>query len=142
MFLHHPANGDVALDRFLHQFRRLGIAEGGVKGGGQTDGALREIPAALEIGVDPAHVKLPKTFYRGKGCASCGNTGYFGRLGLFEVLDVTENIRKLIMGSDFSLDRLKSYARSEGMLSMFEDGLRKVERGFTTIEEVFRVIRE
>ncbi|MFH1161786.1 MAG: ATPase, T2SS/T4P/T4SS family [Candidatus Jorgensenbacteria bacterium] len=87
-------------------------------------------------------VKLPKTFYRGKGCAACGHTGYLGRLGIFEVLEVTEEIRKLIISSNFNLDSLRLLARHEGMVSMFEDGLRKVERGITTIEEVFRVIRE
>ncbi|MFH1193202.1 MAG: ATPase, T2SS/T4P/T4SS family [Candidatus Jorgensenbacteria bacterium] len=87
-------------------------------------------------------VKLPKTFYRGKGCAACGHTGYLGRLGIFEVLEVTEAVRKLIISSDFNLDNLRLLARRDGMVSMFEDGLRKVERGITTIEEVFRVIRE
>jgi type IV pilus assembly protein PilB len=87
-------------------------------------------------------VKLPKTFYRGKGCTACGGTGFLGRLGIFEALEVTEAVRKLIISPDFNLDNLRALARREGMVSMFEDGLRKVERGITTIEEVFRVIRE
>ncbi|MDP3974786.1 MAG: ATPase, T2SS/T4P/T4SS family [Candidatus Jorgensenbacteria bacterium] len=94
------------------------------------------------LGVDPRGVKLPKTFYRGKGCAACGDTGYLGRLGIFEVLPVTEPVRKLIISDEFNLDNLRTIARTEGMVSMFEDGLRKVERGTTTIEELFRVIRE
>lgn len=95
-----------------------------------------------ELGIDPQSVKLPKTFYRGKGCVACGHTGYFGRLGIYEVINITERIRKLIISSEFNLDTLKKMARVEGMITMFEDGLRKVERGVTTIEEVFRVIRE
>lgn len=87
-------------------------------------------------------VKFPETFYRGKGCAACGFTGYLGRLGIYEVLEVTEAVRKLIISPDFNLDNLRLVGRREGMVSMFEDGLRKVERGLTTIEEVFRVIRE
>lgn len=94
------------------------------------------------LGVDPRTVKLPKTFYRGKGCAACGGTGYLGRIGIFEVLPVTEAVRKLITSDTFSLDNLRTIARAEGMETMFEDGLRKVERGVTTIAELFRVIRE
>lgn len=95
-----------------------------------------------ELGLDPGSIRLPKLFYRGRGCHACGYTGFLGRIGIFEVLNVSENIRKLIISKDFSLDILKKTARQEGMLMMFEDGLRKVERGLTTIEEVFRVIRE
>lgn len=95
-----------------------------------------------DMGINPATIKLPKTFYRGKGCAVCGYTGYLGRIGIFEVLDITENVRKLIISPDFNLDNLKKLARQEGMVTMYEDGLRKVERGLTTIEEIFRVIRE
>lgn len=93
-------------------------------------------------GVDPKTIKLPKTFYRGKGCSGCNYLGFVGRVGIYEVLNVTETIRKLIMGDGFSLDALRSQAQKEGMVTMFEDGLRKVERGITTIEEVMRVIRE
>ncbi len=93
-------------------------------------------------GVDPKNVKLPKTFYRGKGCSGCNYLGFVGRVGIYEVLNVTESIRKLIMGEGFSLDVLRAQAQKEGMVTMFEDGLRKVERGITTIEEVMRVIRE
>jgi type IV pilus assembly protein PilB len=88
------------------------------------------------------NIKVPKTFYRGKGCDGCGHTGYKGRVGIFEVLEVSEKIRALIMSNNFNLDNLRKIAKEEGMISMFEDGLRKVELGITTIEEVFRVIRE
>lgn len=83
-----------------------------------------------------------KLLFRGKGCSVCGHTGFRGRMGIFEVLEVDEEIRKAIVSPDFSLDTLAAAAKKKGMLTMFEDGLRKVERGLTTIEEVLRVIRE
>ncbi len=95
-----------------------------------------------ELNVNKSDIRLPKTFYRGKGCDACNHTGYQGRLGIFEILNVTENIRKLIISPQFSLDNLRTMAKSEGMVMMLEDGLKKVELGMTTIEEIFRVIRE
>ena len=85
---------------------------------------------------------MPKVFYRGKGCLTCGGTGYRGRLGIFEVLDVTEKIRKLIIDPHFSLDGLRAATREQGMKTMFEDGLDKVELALTSIDEVLRAIRE
>lgn len=96
----------------------------------------------LELGLDQSKVKLPKSFYKGNGCAACGNTGYRGRLGIFEVLEVNEGIKKIILGHDFTLEKLRMVAREHGMGTMFEDGLRKVELAMTTIDEVLRVIRE
>jgi type IV pilus assembly protein PilB len=65
------------------------------------------------LGVAPGTVKLPNTFYRGKGCAACGGTGYLGRVGIFEVLPVTEAVRKLIISTEFNLDNLRRVARAE-----------------------------
>lgn len=86
--------------------------------------------------------KPPKAIYRGKGCANCGHTGLRGRIGIFEAMSVDEEIRKYIADPSFSLDQLRKLARKKGMITMFEDGMRKVERGNTTVEEVLRVIRE
>ena len=94
-----------------------------------------------ELGLETAY-KIPKRLYRGSGCAACNGTGYKGRLGIYEVLEINEKIRTLVANPDFTLDALKNMAREQGMITMFEDGLRKVERGLTTIEEVLRVIRE
>ncbi|MDO8470205.1 MAG: GspE/PulE family protein [bacterium] len=94
------------------------------------------------LAIDPERVRLPKTFYRGRGCAACGFTGYLGRIGIYEALEVTEPIRQLIMGASFSLDALRQAARAAGMVTMFEDGVEKLTRGLTTVEEVFRVVRE
>jgi len=86
--------------------------------------------------------KLPKTLYKGVGCQTCGFTGYRGQLAIFEVLDFDEDLRRLINQPDFSLDKLRNLAKQKGMVSMFEDGLRKAELGMTTVEEVMRVIKE
>ncbi len=85
---------------------------------------------------------IPRVLYRGKGCKSCGGTGYRGRMGIFELLEVNEDIRKIIVSPDFSLDLLTMAAKKNGMVTMFEDGLKKASLGQTTIEEVLRVIRE
>jgi len=89
-----------------------------------------------------SQLKAPKFLYRGKGCESCNFTGYRGRSGIYEVLSIDDETRKLIISPDFSLDSLNILAKKNGMLTMFEDGLRKAATGITTIEEVLRVIRE
>lgn len=86
--------------------------------------------------------KMPAQLYKGAGCLACNNSGYKGRLGIFEVLNVTEDIRKLIVDPAFTLSALRVAARKGGMVTMFEDGLKKIERGLTTVEEILRVIRE
>jgi type II secretory ATPase GspE/PulE/Tfp pilus assembly ATPase PilB-like protein len=86
---------------------------------------------------------LPKQlrFYRGKGCNQCNNTGYQGRIGVFEVLEVSAAIRKLITDQADS-DQIKRQAIKEGMTTMFEDGLQKALLGVTTLEEVIRVVSQ
>lgn len=107
------------------------------------EATLNAIKGQLEeLGLDPAKIKLPKRLYRGGGCAADGNTGYQGRVGIYEILDVSDDIRTIINKEDFSLGELSKAARAGGMLTMFEDGLRKAERGLTTIDEVLRVVRE
>ncbi len=96
-----------------------------------------------ELGIpDEDTVSVPKTLYRGKGCAVCGMTGYIGRAGIFEIIEVTDSIKRTIDSAHFNIDALRAEARRGGMMTMFEDGLRKVELAETTIEEVLRVIRE
>ncbi|EKD79628.1 MAG: hypothetical protein ACD_41C00024G0012 [uncultured bacterium] len=80
-------------------------------------------------------------FYRGRGCASCNHTGYQGRVGVFEVLEMSVTIRKLIM-EQANADAIKQQAVAEGMTTMFEDGLHKALLGVTTLEEVLRVVAE
>ena len=110
----------------------------------EPEGAIKEVikKQLKEGGLDQAKVKMPKSFYKGKGCSSCGMTGYRGRLGIYEVLDINEPIKRIIISKDFSLEKLREAARENGMKTMFEDGLAKVELAMTTIDEVLRVIRE
>jgi type II secretory ATPase GspE/PulE/Tfp pilus assembly ATPase PilB-like protein len=79
--------------------------------------------------------------YVGRGCPSCNNSGYWGRMGIFEVLLVTPNIKNLIMTQRAS-GEIKKVAQEEGMATMIEDGFQKVLSGITTIEEVLRVIHD
>jgi type IV pilus assembly protein PilB len=82
-----------------------------------------------------------RKFYHGKGCEECGHTGYKGRIGIYELLQVTETVRKLTV-SRASGDDLKMQARKEGMTTMLEDGIDKVSSGLTTLAEVLRAVRE
>jgi type IV pilus assembly protein PilB len=74
-------------------------------------------------------------FFRGKGCDLCGNTGYEGRTSIFEVLEVTEDLRKMII-EKHSSDSIRMKAIEEGMTSMVYDGISKALLGVTTIDEV------
>ncbi len=79
------------------------------------------------------------TFYRGRGCDHCKMTGYKGRLGIFELLVISDRIRGLILQRS-STAEIKQCAMEEGMKTMPDDGLRKVLDGVTTIEECLRVV--
>ncbi|MDD5136524.1 MAG: type II secretion system ATPase GspE, partial [Candidatus Omnitrophica bacterium] len=80
-------------------------------------------------------------FYKGKGCSECKHTGYRGRIGIFELLVITEGIKRLIT-KKASSEEIKEDAKKEGMRFLNEDGLDKVKNGVTTIEEVLRVTEE
>jgi type IV pilus assembly protein PilB len=80
-------------------------------------------------------------FYRGRGCKQCGDTGYRGRIGIYEILEVDKKFGELIL-IDTSAEGLRAAARAQGMLSMLEDGFIKAKEGQTTIEEVLRVTKE
>ncbi len=77
------------------------------------------------------------SFYYGKGCATCNNSGYKGRTGLYELMDVTDEIRDLIT-ADASTDDIRNVARSQGMTTLREAGLKLIFDGVTTIDEVVR----
>jgi type IV pilus assembly protein PilB len=76
--------------------------------------------------------------YEATGCARCANSGYKGRMGLYEAMLVTDEIRSLVI-SRASADQIRAVALSQGMQSIQQDGLDKVRSGITTIEEVARV---
>jgi len=77
------------------------------------------------------------TLYRREGCDECGGVGYKGRCGFYEVMIVSKPLRMAIM-DEMGTDELRELARSEGMLTLREDGLKKVEQGVTTLEEVIK----
>jgi len=79
------------------------------------------------------------TLYRPKGCSRCNNTGYKGRLGIYEVMVVSEAIRRLTVERK-SADEISRVAQAEGMKNLREDGIDKVLQGLTSIEEIARVI--
>ena len=81
------------------------------------------------------------TVFHGKGCAVCHKSGYNGRIGIFELLDLTDPIKEGIM-KRVSSSELASLARAGGMRTMLDDGVEKVMSGLTTLDEVLRVIRE
>jgi type IV pilus assembly protein PilB len=85
--------------------------------------------------------KIPTTMYRGKGCKVCGGTGFIGQIGIHELFIITDDIRELITG-ETEVAQLRKKAIANGMTTMFEDGLDKVEKGITTIEEIMRVVNE
>lgn len=98
------------------------------------------------LGSLPARIRLSehglsKEFYRGKGCSSCDNTGYVGRVGINEVLVVGSQVRDAILRKA-AASTIKEIAIEQGMTTMFEDGLRKAVLGVTTIAEVLRTINE
>ena len=77
-------------------------------------------------------------FYKGTGCPTCGYTGYKGRIGIYEIFEVTEDIAKLIFANETS-GKIREFARKNGMRSLRDDAIRKAEAGISTLEEVIFV---
>jgi len=80
-------------------------------------------------------------FFRGKGCEKCMKRGYKGRIGIYELMTVDDDIRNLIIAKA-PPDEIRKKALASGMISLTEDGIQKVQDGLTTVEEVLRVTRE
>jgi type IV pilus assembly protein PilB len=76
-------------------------------------------------------------FFRGVGCDSCNNTGYKGRVGLFELMVITDRLREMIM-SNASVDAMRDEAQENGMVSLRDAGMAFIDQGVTTAEEVLR----
>jgi len=92
--------------------------------------------ALIDVGFeqDEAHVvKL----YKGRGCNNCNNTGYRGRVGLFEVMEMSDEVRELILSGASAIE-LRRRALEEGMISLRHSGVAKIKEGQTTVEEVVR----
>ena len=98
-------------------------------------------PAVLQEmkmdGVDPAEIRV----FNVRGCAQCANTGYWGRVGIYELFQITEDIQKLILEKK-DANLIKERARKAGMRTLRQDGWLKVRDGITTVSEVLRVTQE
>jgi type IV pilus assembly protein PilB len=92
--------------------------------------------ALIEVGFPADEAGKLKT-YKGKGCSTCNNTGYKGRIGLYEVMEVGDDIRELILIGASALE-LRKKAIDDGMITLRESGLHKIRNGLTTLEEVVR----
>jgi len=100
-------------------------------------GQVKDVLGKLYPAADGKATKL----WRGKGCPACNHTGYLGRIGIFEVLVVSEKIGRLILERSPS-SVLEEQSEAEGMITMKQDGFLKVLEGITTVEEVLRVAEE
>jgi type IV pilus assembly protein PilB len=99
---------------------------------------IHDVPAKvlLDVGFEADAVgSFP--MYKGRGCPTCNGTGYKGRVGLYEVLEINDAVRELIMMGANSVE-LRKKAIEEGMLTLRMSGLEKIKQGITTIEEVLR----
>ena len=102
-----------------------------------TNDVIDEQTALSVAGIE---VQPGQKLTRGKGCRECRNSGYRGRLGIFELLMITDKIREMIVQRKSATDIL-AVARKQGLKLMREDGWTKVEKGLTTVEEVVRVTK-
>ncbi len=92
-----------------------------------------------EAGITPEMAKNA-TFARGKGCSYCQKKGYRGRMAIFEIMMITSKIRELIFSAATTTE-IRKAAISQGMTTLYVDGIRKAMRGVTTLEEVYRVAK-
>jgi len=86
-------------------------------------------------------INMFDTTYNTKGCKNCNNSGYRGQVGIFETLEVTQNIKQMIV-QKASGDEIRDAAFKEQMIPMFEDGLEKIQTGQSTITEILRAVKE
>jgi type IV pilus assembly protein PilB len=93
----------------------------------------------LEAGYSDADAERIERLYRPAGCQNCGKTGYQGRLGLYEVMPVSEEVERLA-AERRSSDEIRRTAIEQGMVTLRQDGLEKVRQGMTSLEEIFRVV--
>jgi type IV pilus assembly protein PilB len=98
-----------------------------------------EITPELQSEFKANRIPEPYTLKEGKGCSQCLNTGFKGRIGIYEVLSVSETFRAMILRGS-SKFRLRDQAQKDGMRTLLQDGLEKVARGLTTYDELKRVL--
>ena len=94
----------------------------------------------VRVALNKANIQVD-TLYRGAGCDNCRNTGYSGRCGIYEMLELDDGFRDLVATRP-SVTKLRRYAQERGMVGLREDGLRKLRKGVTTLEEVLRATED
>jgi len=102
----------------------------------EKDTAISDREELKLFGIDTS-----QSLYHGKGCEQCASTGYYGRAGIFELLVVDEEIRKLILKSA-DANQIRTTAKQHGMRTLLEDGAEKIKAGVTTLSEILRVTQE
>ncbi len=105
--------------------------------------ACKEKDSALTDSEELKLFGLPEdqVLYHGRGCAQCAQTGFYGRTGIFELLVIDDDIRKLVLKSA-DANQIRDSARRAGMKTLLEDGAEKIKAGITTLSEVLRVTQE
>jgi general secretion pathway protein E len=102
---------------------------------------IREIIQKMPAKEKAEYSQKELVFYRGKGCKSCGGNGLIGRLGIFEVMELSEKLRDAVL-KKMSSTQIQELAIAEGMVTMIQDGVIKALNGMTSIEEVWRVTKD
>jgi general secretion pathway protein E len=102
----------------------------------EKDTGLSDSAELRLFGIDETH-----PLYHGRGCEKCASTGYYGRAGIFELLVVDDEIRKLILKNS-DANQIRNTAKQYGMKTLLEDGAEKIKEGVTTLSEVLRVTQE
>jgi type IV pilus assembly protein PilB len=100
-----------------------------------------ELKSVTAIRPDIAkELKLHQKLFRHKGCKECNNTGYKGRIGLYEIMEVTKTMRELISNQNFNIDDLYDETKKWGIITIFDDAIEKMNQGLLDITELIRVI--
>jgi type IV pilus assembly protein PilB len=94
------------------------------------------VSALTDIGFTEEDARKAKLF-KGKGCPTCNNTGYKGRVGLYEVMEISDNLKEMILCGASAIE-LRNKAVEEGMTTLRGSGVTKLKEGVTTVEEVLR----
>ena len=127
------ADSTSSVEAFIAQ-RLVRVICDKCKDSSQLSAATYQQLTGLGMKIESRKLKI----FRGKGCKTCNNTGYIGRTGIYEILVVNEEIKKLIL-QKVSSDVIKEKALKMGMKTLRQDGWNKVMLGITTPEEVIRV---
>jgi general secretion pathway protein E len=129
---------DLKVEQFLIASSVIGVvAQRMVRRVCPDCGRLMEVPLVEQIAYEKATGEKKTEFQYGVGCESCAYTGYLGRTGIFEILQMSDSIRKMVVNNANSSE-IRTMAISEGMVTLLKDGMLKVQLGITTPSEVLR----